>query len=338
MNEEIKAMGSDPELEKRDLRRTYNRCGWVLFAFTAFGFVFPRLLDSIFLDAGDEVVKLIGRFLLIYNAFLVGIDTLFAVFLLRFVPKKAPERQKISAKEFIKLVFISFGVSWVGSMISRFFINLLYFFTGIEISDRVSEAISAVEPWQAILCSVLLAPIMEEFLFRKLLIDRLHKHGELVAILTSAVFFGLLHQNVYQIVYATGAGLVLGYLYCKTGSYLAVTALHMIYNLIGVIPTFFTSKLAEFSQMTPEELAALPSELYTQYSSILFGYRVYAVMVLVIDLAGAIILIINRKKFSINNNAPALLESDKREIAWRTPGIVAAAVAMILLTVYSLFV
>ena len=341
MNEKITSAaeleGVDVERVKRDIRRTYNRCGWIMFAFTVFGFVSVRIFGSILSGASESIQGLISEYHLFYNAFLVALSTLVAAVLLLFIPKSAPERKKISAKEFVKLVFVSFGVCWIGGAISQLVIIILHFFSDVAITDKVSEALNTAEPWQAILCSVVIAPFTEEFLFRKLLIERLYKHGELVAILTSAVLFGLMHQNVYQVVYATGVGLVLGYLYCKTGSYLSVTALHMIVNLFGALPVLFTSRLAEFANMTQEELSALPAEIYAQYSSAMSGYITYSIINFVIQVVGVIILIVNRKKFTIENNAPALLESDKREIVIRAPGIVVAGVTMIILTVVSLF-
>lgn len=333
MNDEIKV---DSAREKRALKRTYNRCGWVLFAYTALGFILVRLLDSLLVVAGDAALEFAGKYLLIYNAVLVAIPTAAVALLLLRVPKAAPERKKISVKGFGAVVLITFGVSYVGNIVSRFLINLVYSFSGIAIGDRVSAAISAVEPWQVILCTVVLGPIMEEFLFRKLLIDRLYKHGELLAILVSAAFFGLFHQNVYQIAGAAGAGLVLGYLYCKTGSYLAVTLLHMIYNLIGVIPAFLTARLAEYSGMTAEELAALPPELSADYNSAMSVLLAYSGVVMAINIVGVVVFLICRKKIVIEKNAPTLLESDKRDIVLRAPGIVAAGVIMIVLTVVSI--
>ena len=333
MNDEIKI---DPAREKSDLRRTYNRCGWVLFAYTALGFVLVRLLDSLIVGAGDAALEFVGKYLLIYNAILVAIPTAAAALLLLRVPRYAPERKKISVKGFGAVVLIAFGVSYVGNIVSRFLINLVYAFSGIAIGDRVSAAISAVEPWQVILCTVLLAPIMEEFLFRKLLIDRLYRHGELLAILVSAVFFGLFHQNVYQITGVAGMGLVLGYLYCKTGSYLAVTLLHMIYNLIGVIPAFLSARVSDYAGMSAEELAALPPELAADYNSAMAALLAYSGVVMAINIVGIVLLIVFRKKINIEKNAPALLESDKRDIVLRAPGIVAAGVIMIVLTVVSI--
>jgi len=42
------------------------------------------------------------------------------------------------------------------------------------------------------------APIIEEFLFRKLLIDRINRYGQGVSILVSGILFGLMHGNFYQ--------------------------------------------------------------------------------------------------------------------------------------------
>ena len=103
MNEEIRPIieeRTDPELEKRALKRTYSRCGWVLFAFTAIGYIVPRVIDGFVADAGDEVKSLFAEYLLIYNAILVGVSTLAVVLLLFLIPKSAPARQKIKAKEF----------------------------------------------------------------------------------------------------------------------------------------------------------------------------------------------------------------------------------------------
>jgi membrane protease YdiL (CAAX protease family) len=340
MNEEIRPIieeRTDPELEKRELKRTYSRCGWALFAFTAISYAATRVIDGYIAGAGDEVKSLFAEYLLIYNAILVGVSTLAAALLLFLIPKSAPTRQKIKAKEFLMYVFIAFAISWVGGMISKFFINTVYFISGVQLFDRVSAALGFVKPWQAILCSVVIAPFTEELLFRKLLIDRLYKHGELIAILTSAVFFGLFHQNVYQLVYGFGLGFLLGYVYCKTGSYLAVTILHAIYNFVGVFPVLFNSKLTEFAGLTAEELSALPVEVYAEYRAVMAGYIIFMLIVAAINIFGIVLFIINRNKFSTENNAPALLESDKREIIVRAPGIVVFAVLMILLTVRSLF-
>ena len=340
MNEEIRPIAEervDPEIEKRKLKRTYNICGFALVALVVLSKVVGSVVDAIAMSS-EAVAIFLSRYILLTNSFVVGAVILGAALVLKFIPKSQTMRKKLSVKEFIKYAFVAFGVSCIGNLITQFSTNFVYFVSGIELSDRVSAAIGSVAPWQSFVCVVLLAPIMEEFFFRKLLIDRMYKHGELLAILTSAAFFGLYHQNIYQILPTFAAGLVLGYIYSKTGSYIYVTVLHAIYNFVGVFPVIFNPKLTEFAQMSTEQLAALPAEIYAEYRAVMLLYWICIIITGVINITGIVLFIINRNKFPVERNAPALLESDKREIIVRAPGIAIAGIAMILLTIYSLFI
>lgn len=66
---------------------------------------------------------------------------------------------------------------------------------------------------------VVMAPICEEILFRKILIDRIRLYGDKAAILVSSVVFGLSHGNFYQFFYAFGIGLVLAIFIFRRGSF-----------------------------------------------------------------------------------------------------------------------
>jgi len=54
---------------------------------------------------------------------------------------------------------------------------------------------------------------MEEFVFRRCVINHLKPYGEKAALITSAFLFALFHGSINQIFYAFGLGLVFGYLY-----------------------------------------------------------------------------------------------------------------------------
>ena len=57
------------------------------------------------------------------------------------------------------------------------------------------------------------APVVEEFIFRKFLIDRVYRYGEWVAILTSGLMFGLFHENLAQFFFATLIGCFFAFFY-----------------------------------------------------------------------------------------------------------------------------
>ena len=77
----------------------------------------------------------------------------------------------------------------------------------------------------------------EEFLFRGVILSNLMPYGRSTAIVISSLLFGLMHGNFYQFLYTTVAGLVLGFIYVKTGSIWCSTLMHMLNNSISILQT-----------------------------------------------------------------------------------------------------
>lgn len=83
----------------------------------------------------------------------------------------------------------------------------------------------------AIVLVCLIAPIVEEMLFRGVILRSfLQQYPSGVAIVHSAAVFGLAHLNVYQFVGAFLTGLLLGKLYERTRSLLPCILVHGFYN------------------------------------------------------------------------------------------------------------
>lgn len=77
----------------------------------------------------------------------------------------------------------------------------------------------------------LLAPVLEEMLFRGLILRSfLGQYQRSTAIGASALLFGVAHLNIYQFVAAFAIGLFLGWLYERTRSLVPCIALHFFYN------------------------------------------------------------------------------------------------------------
>ena len=93
--------------------------------------------------------------------------------------------------------------------------------------------------------------IIEEFAIRGVVMQPLLKYGEKFAILTSALFFSLLHGNMFQIPYTFVGGLILGYLMIKTKSMWPPIILHFVNNgysaLIVIFSNIFGDRLGDIS-------------------------------------------------------------------------------------------
>jgi membrane protease YdiL (CAAX protease family) len=82
-----------------------------------------------------------------------------------------------------------------------------------------------------VLAVCLLAPVLEEMLFRGIILRSfLRQYSRWSAILGSAAVFGFAHMNLYQYVVALLLGIFLGWLYERSQSLLPCIALHAAYN------------------------------------------------------------------------------------------------------------
>lgn len=100
----------------------------------------------------------------------------------------------------------------------------------------------------------LLAPFSEELVFRGAILRSLlaSRLSPLVAIIISAVFFALIHMNPAQMPHAFLIGLLLGWMYYRTGSILPGMAFHWANNSVAyVLYSLFPStdlKLVDYFQ------------------------------------------------------------------------------------------
>ena len=75
------------------------------------------------------------------------------------------------------------------------------------------------------------APILEEILMRGIVLEgMLRNYSPWKAIIWSALFFGIMHLNPWQLVIGVIAGIAIGYLYWKTRSLLLCILMHAINN------------------------------------------------------------------------------------------------------------
>jgi hypothetical protein len=85
--------------------------------------------------------------------------------------------------------------------------------------------------WVAVLMASLIAPMVEEMLFRGIILRSfLNQYRRWPSIFGSALLFGLSHMNVYQGVVAFIGGIVMGWLYERTRSLWPSILLHAGYN------------------------------------------------------------------------------------------------------------
>ena len=151
------------------------------------------------------------------------------------------EKTGIGIKTFILYLGITITLMWIGNLIGLAITELLSSTMQSDIANPVQELINSADIWFNLIIISLLAPIFEEILFRKLLIDRTIKYGAKVSIILSAVIFALFHGNLNQFFYALLMGGFFAYVYIKTGKIIYTIILHGIINLMGSVVSLFVA-------------------------------------------------------------------------------------------------
>ena len=89
--------------------------------------------------------------------------------------------------------------------------------------------------WAGILLVALVGPVVEELFFRGgILRVLLGKYKPGVAIVVSGLIFGIIHMNPAQVVFASLAGMLLGWLYWRTRSLIPCMVVHVLNNSFSV--------------------------------------------------------------------------------------------------------
>lgn len=110
--------------------------------------------------------------------------------------------------------------------------------TGYDPGSYEPTAFYPESSWIYVLAVVILAPVIEEFVFRGIIFATLEKFGAGFAIVASALVFGMAHITPSSFIFATGAGLVFGFVYYKTRNLWVAVAIHFLNNLLAMATTY----------------------------------------------------------------------------------------------------
>ena len=94
--------------------------------------------------------------------------------------------------------------------------------------------------------SAVVPAVFEELLYRKIFCTALSLHGGVFAAIISALLFGLAHFSFHIFPYAFICGLVLAFVYLKTGSVKYTVAVHFMSNLLGYVCAYISTKMNPF--------------------------------------------------------------------------------------------
>ncbi len=170
--------------------------------------------------------------------------------------------------DFICLLCLFFSGQAVFQLLAAVIETVLNQFGLSALADIESATMNA-DTLSMFLYAAIGAPIAEEILFRGLVLRKLEPYGKGVAIVMSALLFGVFHGNLVQTPYAFAVGLILGYVAMEYNIVWAMV-LHMINNLV------LSDMLGRMTQNLPEPV------VNSLFNTIIWGSAMLSVIIVVI--------------------------------------------------------
>lgn len=186
----------------------------------------PSLLEN------ADIVSIVENGLQLLALYGISIPAFFAVS--ASLPSVRPQKIKMGFGKWLVGLCICLLLMSVGGYISSILVSVIDMLVGGGVlTNPVETMIEDTSLWLDILFVVIVFPILEELLFRKIICDKLLALGEGVAVVVSGIIFGITHGNFFQAPYTLLVGIALGFVYVKTGKLIYTIGYHMALNFIG---------------------------------------------------------------------------------------------------------
>ena len=209
------------------------------------------------------------------------------------------EKKTMKLSHLLVALLICYGCSIVCNLLSTGLTSIIAIIKQSPVDHVVSDLTSNISPATNFLVMVITAPIAEELLFRKAIIDRTVHFGEGVSVVFSGLLFGLFHGNLVQFSYAFLIGMLFGFVYVKTRNIFYSIALHMGINFLG---SFVSALILDVSGAMDILSITDEAEMMAAVMENIGGmaiYGLYSLLIIGMTIAGIVLFFVNRKKFQV---------------------------------------
>lgn len=331
--------GREKKMDEKSMKKSFSGLGFrfligtlVIYAvqmgvMAIVGAVKPEWLE-------DTTISLILAVLPLY---LIGMPVLIA--LVKRMPGEAPAKKSIKPGQFILALIMCFALMYCGNLVGTLITTVVGVLKGSAVDNALMTYATGSNMFVTFLYMVICAPILDEYVFRKLIVDRTVQYGQGVAVVLSGLMFGLFHGNLNQFAYAFLLGLFLAFLYVKTGELKVTISLHMCINFMGAIVSVLLLKaihLEEYQQViTCGEDSQAFMDYMMKYLPAWIGYMIYVFFILAVLVTGIVLFIVSRRKLAVEPGQIAKGQRFKTVIC--NPGMLCYCIFWIVMIIIQMF-
>ena len=321
-------MKKDLSRISRICRSRLSRIGLAFFVFFAVTFTLQgALVTAVAILAPSWMSSPLFAWL---QSFAVMYGAAFPLFylILKPLPTRRCGGRSISGLDLTILFFISFAAMYVMNIVGTGINLLTDAILGRSSSADATTMITESPLYLIIFFAVILGPILEEVMFRKILLSRLLPFGERFAILVGAIFFALYHGNLSQFLYAFLVALIFGVIVCRTGKIRYTILLHMLINFFGSIPPTILTRRTEALGIDGMDEAALMANPEALITMLLASF--YSLLLLAAVAIGIFLLVRYAKRMIPRPTEHPIPKGERRYLALSVGCFLYAAITLFL--------
>ncbi|MCF0162361.1 MAG: CPBP family intramembrane metalloprotease [Fusobacterium necrophorum] len=148
-----------------------------------------------------------------------------------------------SFKGAILMIITGLGVSGISYLWIKIAHLIPFLLKSLEEMNAANERMANGSALGIFLLAAIIAPLLEEVVFRGIVLRSIEKlRGTAAALISSSIIFGIFHGNLVQFVYTFIMGIIAGYVYIKTRNILFPVFIHFGNNAYASIPDLIHSE------------------------------------------------------------------------------------------------
>jgi membrane protease YdiL (CAAX protease family) len=211
-----------------------------------------------------------------------------------------------------------YGVAWAASNLTH---RIAAWFDSLFGTGELRSIFADVQPvssnqWLLMYFFVgFLGPVIEEIIYRHLLLIPLRRFGDWQAVVITSLLFGAFHGNLTQFLYTAIAGFILGIAAVRANSVMPAIWIHVFNNSFDI----GKSHLWELS--VRGQIPMSPSTVNSLYTIVVYGGLLLAIFLLI------------AKHFSVTNHNPHISGRERARMAVMNPWILAMTVMLVIVVI-----
>ena len=224
--------------EKKFIKKTYNITGWMLIINSILPFILVSIFSVVYLlitaVSGWVPYGVDKSIQMIAIIFIYIISDFFIVILGNKITgiKLRPlfNTKGFSASFLLMGTVIAIGMNLLAIMVASLTETAFEELFGLMLVAPDDNPPSMIYMIVDCIYAVIIAPIIEEIVFRGFVLKNFSRYNVYTGIVLSGLFFGLMHGNFYQFIFTVPFGMALAYMTVKSNSILPAIFAHFLAN------------------------------------------------------------------------------------------------------------